>query len=58
MYVESSPFGSLSPRVFLNSLSHGIISNVSNSAGDILLTDARCVMGSEGAPVYAVLGGK
>lgn len=58
VYVESSPFGSLSPSVFLNSLSHGIISNVSNSPGDILLTDARCVMGSEGAPVFTMIGGK
>lgn len=53
MFVESSPFGSLSPDVFLNSLSYGIISNVCGSNGDVLLTDARCIMGSEGAPVFS-----
>lgn len=53
VFVESSPFGSLSPDVFLNSLSYGIISNVCGSNGDVLLTDARCIMGSEGAPVFS-----
>lgn len=57
VYVESSPFGSLVPGVFLNSLSSGIISNVGNTAADIMLTDARCIMGSEGAPVFAVIEG-
>ncbi|XP_042230604.1 peroxisomal leader peptide-processing protease-like [Homarus americanus] len=58
VYVESSPFGTLSPSVFLNSLSCGIISNVDNTASDIMLTDARCIMGSEGAPVFEVMGGR
>ncbi|KAK3887491.1 hypothetical protein Pcinc_008404 [Petrolisthes cinctipes] len=49
VYVESSPFGSLSPSVFLNSLSRGV---VSNTTGPLLLTDARAVLGSEGAPVF------
>lgn len=53
VFVESSPFGSLSPDVFLNSLSYGIISNVCGRNGDVLLTDARCIMGSEGAPVFS-----
>ncbi|XP_042867951.1 uncharacterized protein LOC122250543 isoform X2 [Penaeus japonicus] len=53
VFVESSPFGSLSPDVFLNSLSYGIISNVCGNNNDVLLTDARCVMGSEGAPVFS-----
>lgn len=57
-YIESSPFGSLSPSVFLNSLSKGIISNVSGHNGDIYLTDARCMMGGEGAPVYTVANEK
>ncbi|KAK7077021.1 hypothetical protein SK128_011891 [Halocaridina rubra] len=52
VFIESTPFGSLSPRVFLNSLSKGIISNVSGFGKDIYLTDARCIMGAEGAPVY------
>ncbi|XP_068240468.1 peroxisomal leader peptide-processing protease isoform X2 [Palaemon carinicauda] len=57
-YIESSPFGSLSPSVFLNSLSKGIISNVSGRNSDIYLTDARCMMGGEGAPVYTVVNEK
>lgn len=58
MFVESSPFGGLSPSVFLNSLSFGIISNVCGSRDDVLLIDARCVMGSEGAPVFTDDSGK
>ncbi|CAL4136689.1 unnamed protein product [Meganyctiphanes norvegica] len=50
--VEGSPFGNLSPGVFLNSLSTGIVSNISSN-GSVILSDARCVMGTEGAPVYA-----
>lgn len=57
VYVESSPFGSLAPGVFLNSLSSGIISNVDHIAANIMFTDARCIMGSEGAPVFTVIEG-
>lgn len=55
IYIESSPFGSASPNIFLNSLSHGIICNSSPKSGEVLLTDARCITGSEGAPVFAVV---
>lgn len=58
IYIESSPFGSASPNIFLNSLSHGIICNSSPESGEILLTDARCITGSEGAPVFAVVNGE
>lgn len=58
IYIESSPFGSASPNIFLNSLSHGIICNSSPESGKVLLTDARCITGSEGAPVFAVVNGQ
>lgn len=58
VYIESSPFGSASPNIFLNSLSHGIICNSSPKSGEVLLTDARCITGSEGAPVFAVISGQ
>lgn len=59
VYIESSPFGSASPSIFLNSLSHGIICNTGPKGQEVLLTDARCITGAEGAPVFvAVSGGK
>lgn len=35
--------------MFMNSVSKGVLSNV---AGDLLLTDARCIPGTEGAAIY------
>ncbi|MPC68102.1 Peroxisomal leader peptide-processing protease [Portunus trituberculatus] len=55
VYVESSPFGSASPSMFLNSLSHGIICNTGPKGQEVLLTDARCITGCEGAPVFVVV---
>lgn len=58
VYVESSPFGSASPSMFLNSVSHGIICNTGpKGQEEVLLTDARCITGSEGAPVFVVVNG-
>ncbi|XP_013404339.1 peroxisomal leader peptide-processing protease [Lingula anatina] len=50
-YICGTPFGSLSPEVFMNSLSKGIVSNVSRD-GSLVLTDARCIPGSEGGAFY------
>eukprot|EP01091_Cochliopodium_minus_P005180 TRINITY_DN15143_c0_g1_i1.p1 TRINITY_DN15143_c0_g1~~TRINITY_DN15143_c0_g1_i1.p1 ORF type:complete len:488 (-),score=105.72 TRINITY_DN15143_c0_g1_i1:196-1659(-) len=53
--VISSPFGMLSPKAFLNSISQGIISNIVTthpSVSTLMLTDAECHPGSEGSPVY------
>lgn len=47
--IFSTPFGN---PVFVDSLSHGVISNVFGEYGCILLTDANAVPGSEGAPIY------
>ncbi|XP_051679791.2 peroxisomal leader peptide-processing protease [Oryctolagus cuniculus] len=45
-----SPFGAFCPDIFLNTLSRGVLSN---AAGPLLLTDARCLPGSEGGGVFA-----
>jgi hypothetical protein len=46
--IVSTPFGGLNPEVFLNSRSAGIISNTAGKRKVLLMTDARCVPGSEG----------
>ncbi|XP_044518858.1 peroxisomal leader peptide-processing protease isoform X2 [Gracilinanus agilis] len=48
-----SPFGAFCPDIFLNSLSRGVLSN---AAGPLLLTDARCLPGTEGAGVFSAHG--
>lgn len=50
--VIATPFGDLSPEVFMNSYSKGVISNLSGSSGVLILTDARCIPGSEGGALY------
>ena len=52
LLVVSSPFGLVSPAVFRNSVSKGIISNIIRPEGSLLLTDARCLPGSEGGSVW------
>lgn len=46
--IISTPFGGLNPEVFLNARSSGIISNFAGKGKILLMTDARCVPGSEG----------
>lgn len=50
--MVGTPFGSLSPAVFLNSVSKGVLSNVAGAQYDLLLTDARCIPGTEGGAIY------
>lgn len=52
VYVVGTPFGNLSPAVFMNSISKGVLSNVAGDWHDILLTDARCIPGTEGGAIY------
>lgn len=59
--VVSSPFGLVSPSVFQNSLTTGIISNVvrwpvNSQHPTLYLTDARCLPGSEGGAVLNAKG--
>ncbi|CAC5409704.1 TYSND1 [Mytilus coruscus] len=52
--IEATPFGGLCPEIFLNSRSTGVLSN--KAGGILLMTDARCVPGSEGGPVFCRKG--
>ncbi|KAL5006827.1 hypothetical protein ScPMuIL_015633 [Solemya velum] len=54
--ICSTPFGSLNPDVFLNSRSSGIISNLAGENNVLILTDARCIPGSEGAGLFTSSG--
>ena len=52
VFIVGTPFGGECPSVFYNSLSKGIVSNVVGKKSEIMITDARCVSGCEGCPVY------
>uniref|UniRef100_A0A8B9ICW5 Peroxisomal leader peptide-processing protease n=1 Tax=Anser brachyrhynchus TaxID=132585 RepID=A0A8B9ICW5_9AVES len=46
-----SPFGALCPDLFLNTLSGGVLSNAAGEGNALLLTDARCLPGTQGGAV-------
>jgi len=51
LLLTGSPFGILNPKVFLNSITHGMISNVVEgqlNEINLLMTDARMLAGYEG----------
>ncbi|XP_060081373.1 peroxisomal leader peptide-processing protease-like [Ylistrum balloti] len=50
--IQSTPFGSVSPEIFFNSCSQGIISNLVGKNNILILTDARCIPGAEGGALY------
>ncbi|CAL1541336.1 unnamed protein product, partial [Lymnaea stagnalis] len=50
--IMATPFGNQNPSVFFNTFSRGVISNVNGPGGCWILTDARCIPGSEGGPLY------
>ncbi|XP_076016366.1 peroxisomal leader peptide-processing protease [Genypterus blacodes] len=52
-----SPFGSLCPDLFLGTLSRGIVSNLAGEDNAVILTDARCLPGTEGGGLFAATGG-
>ncbi|CAD5116556.1 DgyrCDS5434 [Dimorphilus gyrociliatus] len=52
VYSVATPFANLSPGVFLNSISRGIICKATGKHKSVLLTDARCVPGTEGGPLF------
>ncbi|XP_046579141.1 peroxisomal leader peptide-processing protease-like [Haliotis rubra] len=52
----ATPFANLFPDIMLNSVSKGIISNLSGRNHCLILSDARCIPGSEGGPLFT-LGG-
>uniref|UniRef100_A0A673HJ46 Peroxisomal leader peptide-processing protease n=1 Tax=Sinocyclocheilus rhinocerous TaxID=307959 RepID=A0A673HJ46_9TELE len=47
-----SPFGGLCPDLFMNTISKGIVSNLAGDANALILTDARCLPGTEGGGVF------
>lgn len=47
-----SPFGSLCLDLFIGTLSRGIISNLSGEDNAVILTDARCLPGTEGGGLF------
>ncbi|XP_078606014.1 peroxisomal leader peptide-processing protease-like [Branchiostoma floridae x Branchiostoma japonicum] len=49
-----TPFGVLCPSVFMNSLAKGIVCNTAGKGGALILTDARCLPGTEGGPLLTV----
>ncbi|XP_053160723.1 peroxisomal leader peptide-processing protease [Hemicordylus capensis] len=56
LFTCGSPFGSFCPDIFMNTLSKGIVSNMAGDCNTIILTDARCLPGTEGGGVFAVSG--
>ncbi|BFZ04262.1 hypothetical protein BsWGS_07301 [Bradybaena similaris] len=50
--IIATPFGSQNPSLFFNSFSRGVVCNVSGTQGCWILTDARCIPGSEGGPLF------
>ncbi|XP_040905875.1 peroxisomal leader peptide-processing protease [Toxotes jaculatrix] len=51
-----SPFGSLCLDLFSSTLSRGIISNLAGEDNAVILTDARCLPGTEGGGLFVVEG--
>ncbi|XP_056326725.1 peroxisomal leader peptide-processing protease [Danio aesculapii] len=53
-----SPFGGLCPDLFMNTISKGIVSNLAGDENALILTDARCLPGTEGGGVFINKGGR
>ncbi|PIK48171.1 putative peroxisomal leader peptide-processing protease-like [Apostichopus japonicus] len=50
--VTGTPFGSLCPSAFVGSYTGGVVTNLTGKGDVVLLTDARCLPGTEGAAVF------
>lgn len=53
-----SPFGALCPDLFISTLSKGIISNLAGQGNAVILTDARCLPGTEGGGLFLPKGNR
>ncbi|XP_017579006.1 peroxisomal leader peptide-processing protease [Pygocentrus nattereri] len=51
-----SPFGSFCPDLFMSTLSKGIVSNLAGEENALILTDARCLPGTEGGGLFVING--
>lgn len=61
LVIHGSPYGLLSPGVFFNSTSVGIVSNIvsdNQHKGSLYITDARTLPGLEGGAVFHALSGQ
>nr|XP_015201831.1 PREDICTED: peroxisomal leader peptide-processing protease [Lepisosteus oculatus] len=58
VFACGSPFGSFCPDLFMNTLSKGIVSNVAGESRALILTDARCLPGTEGGGLFLDKGGR
>ncbi|XP_026569323.1 peroxisomal leader peptide-processing protease [Pseudonaja textilis] len=56
VFTCGSPFGSLCPEIFMNTLSKGIVSNLAGASNALVLIDARCLPGTEGGSVFVLSG--
>lgn len=56
VFTCGSPFGSLCPDLFMGTLSKGIISNLAGEDNAVILTDARCLPGTEGGGLFLSKG--
>lgn len=52
VYACGSPFGSFYTDIFLNTITKGVLSNTAGDRNVVLLTDARCLPGSEGGGIF------
>ncbi|XP_078499199.1 peroxisomal leader peptide-processing protease [Lissotriton helveticus] len=54
LFTCGSPFGMFYPDIFLNTLSKGVVSNVAGEGNVLILTDSRCLPGTEGGGAYTI----
>ncbi|XP_069096481.1 peroxisomal leader peptide-processing protease isoform X2 [Pleurodeles waltl] len=57
LFTCGSPFGFFYPDIFLNTLSKGVVSNVAGEGNAVILTDSRCLPGTEGGGAYTICEG-
>ncbi|KAJ8250787.1 hypothetical protein COCON_G00227090 [Conger conger] len=56
VFACGSPFGTFCPDLFMSTLSKGIISNLAGEDNALILTDARCLPGTEGGGLFLKRG--
>ncbi|KAJ8356509.1 hypothetical protein SKAU_G00193030 [Synaphobranchus kaupii] len=56
VFACGSPFGTFCPDLFMSTLSKGIVSNLAGEHNALILTDARCLPGTEGGGLFVKSG--
>ncbi|XP_062926650.1 peroxisomal leader peptide-processing protease [Mobula hypostoma] len=54
LFCCASPFASFCNEIFMNTFSKGIVSNLAGERNAMILTDARCLPGTEGGGTYII----